>query len=173
MSKKVFRFKTIRPLSEAARILLFVGRHNGKKNWVEIKTAGTIKAKQKTLRVLFHLRAGELVEVKKDEKKIKVCLTEKGAIEFWKLELVSTDELPKGFYCLVVFDIPEKRANLRDLFRFFLKENCFFPLQKSVWISSFDMVEILKKIFTAWRIDCWVKVFVVCESGVPKFRNNR
>lgn len=173
MSKKVFRFKTIRPLSEAARILSFVGRHGGQKNWVEIKTSGTTKAKQKTSRVLFHLRARGLVDVKKDKKKIRVCLTEKGAIEFWKLELISTDELPNGFYCLVVFDIPEKRAILRDLFRLFLKENCFFPLQKSVWISSFDMVKILKKIFTAWQIDGWVKIFVVCENGVPKFRDNR
>lgn len=168
MSKKVFKFKTFRVLSEAARILLFVGQRDGIKNWVEVKITGTAKAKRKTSQVLSKLKAGKFLEIRKIGGQPAARLTEKGIIEFYKLELVLVDELPKGFRCLVVFDIPQKRSGLRDLFRIFLKENCFFPFQKSVWISSFDMVEILRKIFVAWKIEDLVKVFVVCDNYVSK-----
>jgi len=168
MKKKVFKFKTFRVLSEAARILTFVGKHGGDKNWVEIKITGTTKAKTKTSQVLFKLRAGKFIEIKKGNGRSMVRLTKKGIIEFYKLELVLADELPKGLQCLVVFDIPEIRSGLRDLLRLFLKENCFFPFQKSVWISPFDMVEILRKIFVAWEIEDLVKVFVVYDSYVSK-----
>ena len=168
MKKKVFRFKTLKQFSEQARLLSFVGRGGGDGVWVGLKASGPARSRQRFSLALSRLVLKKMLEVKRDEDLIKAKLTKLGVIEFLKLELVLVEELPKGFICLVVFDIPEKFSALRNLVRWFLKENCFFPLQKSVWISPFDMTEILKRLFKIWEIEKWVRVYVICEDGIPK-----
>jgi hypothetical protein len=169
MKKKVFRFKTLNILSEQARILQLVGRGNSE--WVELKASGSQKARRRfsqTLSVLSSKK--DFLEIKREENRILAKLTPSGVLEFWKLQLILVDELPEGLVCLVTFDIPEKFSDLRDVLRLFLKENCFFPFQKSVWISPFDMVELLNNIFVAWKIEKWVRVFVAYEGGVDGYR---
>lgn len=147
---------------------MFVGKHGGVKNWVKVPVIGSKKFKKNFSRVLSRLSFDKIIQTKKNGKDLEVILTKAGIIEFLKLRLVLTEELPEGFCCMVVFDIPETENVLRNLLRQFLKDNCFFPLQKSVWISQFDMVEILRELFAAWNIEKWVRVFVICEKGVPE-----
>lgn len=51
-----------------------------------------------------------------------------------------------GFSTVVIFDIPEEQARQRTLFRRYLRQNGFALLQKSVFISSDQPVEMLKEV---------------------------
>lgn len=104
----------------------------------------------------------------KDKKTKKFYLTEKGLIEFLKLELIRTDLLPDGRECMVVFDIPEAKRELREALRIFLEDACFIRLQKSVWISQFDAADLLAEIFYLLNLDKWVKVFLIEEKRGSK-----
>lgn len=46
---------------------------------------------------------------------------------------------------LVIFDIPESKRKLRDMFRLLLKEECFGIMKSSVWLSPWDKSEIIKR----------------------------
>jgi CRISPR-associated endonuclease Cas2 len=99
----------------------------------------------------------------KKNKKGGLYLTEYGIIEFFKLELSQVDLLPVNKVCMVVFDVPEISKHWRNTLRKFLKGTCFFPLQKSVWISPFDAADKLMEILRFLKLENWVKIYIAEE----------
>lgn len=53
-------------------------------------------------------------------------------------------EWDKQWY-IVVFDIPETKRKLRDMFRTILKQNGYGMLTSSVWISAWDRGDIIRR----------------------------
>jgi len=142
------------------------------KKWTRFdKSGGTIKSRARDVSDLVQLRRRKLIETKGQKETFEVRLTKKGIIECLKMELVLTEILPDGLFCMVVFDIPESKSHLRKILRMFLKENCFISLQKSVWISQFNMVKIMEKLFLLWGIRQWVKIYVVNEDVDVALKN--
>lgn len=145
-------FKTIKPTSVSAKILISLG---------EVGDLSRVHANKRVVQKgRERLIKKGLIQVI-NQKKIK--LSEAGLIEFFKLELTQTDLLSKNKICLVVFDVPEISKEVRNLLRKFLKDSCFFPFQKSVWISQFNMAKPLSKIFHLMKLDKWVRVFMATE----------
>lgn len=87
-------------------------------------------------------------------------LTSRGFVEYLKLKLVDTEEMPGGFICIVVFDIPEKEGDLRKLFRKFLDSNYFLFVQKSVWVSHFEVSDVLDELLVSFGLEQWVKIYI-------------
>lgn len=70
-----------------------------------------------------------------------------------------------GKWRVVVFDIPEQKRIVRNLFRRNLKKWGFTQVQKSVWISKRDVYEKLVNYIEDLKIGEWVKVFETSKSS--------
>lgn len=64
-----------------------------------------------------------------------------------------------GKWRIVVFDIPEQKRLIRNLFRRNLKKWGFKSLQKSVWVSKKDVIDKLFEYIKDLGIERWVWVF--------------
>ncbi len=100
---------------------------------------------------------GFVEQDKIDDNKIIVKLTDEG-----KIALILVEEGPKewdGKWRIVVFDIPEQKRLIRNMFRRNLKKWGFKQLQKSVWISKKDVTDKLFSYIKDLEIEKWVMVF--------------
>lgn len=74
------------------------------------------------------------------------------------------DDVWDGKYRIVVWDVPERKRRIRDLFRRKLKDWKFRQWQKSVWVSKRNVTVKLRKMITEYEMDRWV---AVVESDDP------
>lgn len=108
----------------------------------------------------WHLRRHRLVSIREQGNSIIFELTEKGRTEFLKEKIVKTKKrLPKGEYCLVTFDIPEKIRWTRVALRGFLARAHFEQVQKSVWRSPYDVCESMRKFVSNLGGEKWIHVY--------------
>lgn len=88
------------------------------------------------------------VEVVYEKGKPAVKITDKGKVEIlrYDLEKLQINKPPKwdGKWRLVIFDIPEKYRNSRDLIRSKLKQLGFYQFQKSVFIYPYPCEKEIK-----------------------------
>lgn len=108
--------------------------------------------------VLKRLRERGLVEQVKLKDDIIIRLTEEGR------DLVSNkfeDKEWDGKWRVVIFDIPEEKRIIRNLFRRNLKKWGFKHLQKSVWMSKRNVFDKLEAYIKALGIEKWVVVMEV------------
>lgn len=106
---------------------------------------------------ISRLRKKGFVEKTIDEGKVILKLTEAG--REW-LFFNKSDDLIEwdGIWRLVIFDIPEKHARVRDILRRRLKEWGFNIWQKSVWASKKPLTEHLRKLVKDLKVEDWVLV---------------
>ena len=109
--------------------------------------------KSELARAIKRLRDSGLIEEIKLRKDIILRLTTAGE------ELVNhRDEEWDGKYRIVIFDIPEEKRIIRNLFRRNLKKWGFQHLQKSVWISKRNVFDKLNSYIKDLGIERWVTV---------------
>lgn len=106
------------------------------------------------------LRERGLIEFVSDQE-LEYRLTDKGKQKaVW--EALSADKREwDGKWRLVIFDIPEKRRQARNLLRGSLKKWGFVHWQKSVWASKKDCLKPLWNFIKSVGIEDWV---IVLES---------
>lgn len=63
-----------------------------------------------------------------------------------------------GRWRLVIFDIPEKRRQARNLLRDNLKKWGFMPWQQSVWVTKKNCTQALRNFIKSVGIEDWVMV---------------
>lgn len=73
-----------------------------------------------------------------------------------------------GKWRIIIFDIPEQKRIIRNLFRRNLKKWGFKQLQQSVWVSKQNVTDRLKTLILDLKVEDWV---VVVESGNVSFGN--
>lgn len=103
----------------------------------------------------FHrLKKQKLVKVIYENGIPTVRITNAGKVRAlrYKLEemMIKKPKVWDKKWRLVIFDIPEKHKNMREIFRRHLQVMGFFMLQKSVWVhafSCFDEIEFLRQIY--------------------------
>lgn len=102
---------------------------------------------------------GYLTKLKKN-KQLCLKLTGKGILKLqritWKTQ--KQNKINKKEFCLVIFDIPENKKRIRDLFRRCLYELGFEKLQKSVFISYSDTSQEIKKLIRSCGVDEYVEI---------------
>lgn len=81
---------------------------------------------------------------------------------------IETEEEWDGKWRMVIFDIPEQKRVVRNLFRRNLKRWGFKQLQQSVWVTRRNVVERLKSLVIDLKIEDWV---AVVESDNVSFGN--
>ena len=63
-------------------------------------------------------------------------------------------------YLIIAFDIPEKLRNQRDELRAYLKGTYAEPVQKSVWMTRYDIHEELNEVIKELELEKYVKQFM-------------
>lgn len=102
---------------------------------------------------LRRLRQGGYIEKDVKEGKVVYKLSELGT------DALGIDNSPwDGKWRLVIFDIPEDKRGIRDLFRRKLKEWEFKRWQQSVWITKKNITGKLRKLIAELEITPWVAV---------------
>lgn len=102
------------------------------------------------------LREKKLVEQDVDEDKIifKLSKLGKGILQVHNFKEEDWD----GRLRIVIFDIPENKRTVRNLFRRRLVQWGFTRWQQSVWLTKMDVTDQLRKLITNLEIDKWVSV---------------
>lgn len=107
---------------------------------------------------LKRLREGGLIEQVKLRDDVVIRLTDAGRDLLGdKFEEKNWD----GKWRVVLFDIPEEKRIIRNLFRRNLKKWGFKHLQKSVWISKRNIFDKLESYIKDLSIEKWVIVMEV------------
>lgn len=119
---------------------------------------GAPELKKSSLSQAFkRLREQGFVELLSD-KELAIRLTDIGRIKALWTKMRLEDEKWDGKWRLVIWDIPEKRRNARDLLRHQLKQLGFKKYQQSVWISQKNCTLLLREYIKKVGIGDWVTV---------------
>ncbi|MCL5784653.1 MAG: hypothetical protein M1142_04865 [Patescibacteria group bacterium] len=114
---------------------------------------------------LKRLRDNGFVELICD-KELALRLADTGRSKALWIKMKLEDEKWDGKWRLVIWDIPEKRRNARDLLRYQLKQLGFKKFQQSVWASKKNCTFLLREYIKKVGIEDWVKVVESDELSV-------
>lgn len=130
-----------------------------------VRRMRALRARQDRRRAMERLRKLRLVAIERSADTYRIALTDSGAQAYWRTRLLAAELLPEGQTCFVIFDIPESQRRLRDELRRLLVESGFAALQKSVWISRFDVAEPLRTFLNVRKArHAWIRIFTATES---------
>lgn len=121
-----------------------------KYGYPELKKASLAKA-------LKRLREGGFIELISDEELI-FRLTDKGKDRALWEKVKNSNRKWDGKWRIVVWDVPEKRRQARDLLRYKLKQLGFTQWQKSIWATKVDCAKALRDFIRKVGIEDWVMV---------------
>lgn len=102
-------------------------------------------------------KRGLITREREDDDKVILKLTNEGKTAMFLM--VEDDKQWDGKWRVVVWDIPEQKRIIRNLFRRNLKKWGFKNLQKSVWVSKKDVYEKLTAYVKDLGIEKWVWIF--------------
>lgn len=113
---------------------------------------------------LGRLAAKGLVTFVEEDGKRYARITEKGKcalqMETKKVERMKKKKWDRRWR-IVIFDIPERRKNIRDRLRHFMSEYGFVRLQDSVWIYPYDCEDLIALAKANFRIGADVLYMIV------------
>lgn len=112
-------------------------------------------------KALKRLREGGLIELISDTE-LAFRLTDRGKDRVLWEGIKNANKKWDGKWRIVVWDIPEKRRQARDLLRFKLKQLGFIQWQKSMWATKIDCTKALRVFIRQVGIEDWV---IVIESN--------
>lgn len=108
-------------------------------------------------KALKRLRVGGFIEEVKISKETYIKLTNYGKKNLSQHKW--TKKNWDGKWRVVIFDIPEQKRVIRNLFRRNLKRWGFKKLQKSVWASKQDCFKELEEYVKDIKIEKWIILF--------------
>lgn len=113
-------------------------------------------------------RAGYLREERTKNKK-GLLITKKGMKKILriseKFELAERELIRRkdGKWQMVMYDIPEDRRVLRNRFRKALGSLGYRKLQKSIWVSPYDVFERTEQLIYDYNVSRFVRLFLIEE----------
>jgi DNA-binding transcriptional regulator PaaX len=103
----------------------------------------------------------------------KIVLTAKGKklVKQYELEKLKIKKPPRWDkkWRIVIFDIPEEKRPLRDVFRRRLKKLGFHELQHSVWAHPYDCVSEIKCLVDFYTVPQYVHLLETSSFSNDKF----
>jgi DNA-binding transcriptional regulator PaaX len=143
---------------------------NAAKEWRKLNN-------QQIKRSVTSLKNFGIVKTKKMEGgEMKIVLTEKGKKIAKRYSLASLRiKKPTRWdnkWRIVIFDIPERKRQLRDIFRHQLKQLGFYELQHSVWIHPYSCVGEIQYLIDFYKVPDYVHLLEASTLSNDKlFRN--
>ncbi len=123
------------------------------------------KDRKRFSQFIYSLKEKGYIKIKNLEQKQGIILTKKGAKKVLKIKLKMKKKKrrPDGKWQMVIFDIPEKKRVLRDIFRENLQILGYKILQQSVWVCPYEISKETEGIIRQYSLDPYVKLFLIEE----------
>lgn len=114
-------------------------------------------------KLIYSLKQKGLIKIANLENKKGVILTPKGLDKMLKIKYKSIEKKLRkdGKFQMIIFDIPEKKRVLRDLLREHLHFLGYKMLQKSIWITPYDVEKETKEILRRYSLYPCVRLFLI------------
>lgn len=121
------------------------------------------KKRPKFQNVLYRLLKRKVLQIKMNGKTCGYAITDKGKNELFKLRMkkLKKNKLSKSRLLMVFFDIPETKRDLRDSLRDMLINIGFEKLQRSIWITDFDVVKDVSEFLNKNHLKKMAKMMIV------------
>ena len=136
--------------------------------WEELKRK---KRRRQFHQFVNYLKRHGYIKIENLQGKRAILLTPKGKQKALKtkFKLKKPEYLRKrkdGRWIMIIFDIPEKKRKYREGFRKLLYSLGFQKLQKSVWISPYEVSRELEEIVRIYQIDAYIRTFLIEEVEI-------
>ena len=120
--------------------------------------------------LLYYLKKQGYIEVPEWEYKSGIMITPKGFEKIIAAQnKIKGKKLRKdGKWEMVIFDIPEKKRKLRDGLRSGLKKLGYKLLQKSVWVSPYDILEQTEKVIREHNLEDETRLLLIEEIKISQ-----
>ena len=134
------------------------------KIWAE-KCIQEKKNKKKINSIVHALKIRGYIKIIKNKNYHGYILTSTGEskVGCLKLKGMQKKKLPNDQLLMVFFDIPEQKRKARDAFRGMLKVLSFEQLQKSIWVTPYNVLKEVKGLLNEYNIKQYVKLLLVKE----------
>ncbi len=123
--------------------------------------------RKKFNKLIYWLKRNNYIKAKNLESKKGFVLTSKGmgkAIKAGiKMENGSYPKRDDGKWIMIMFDIPKQKNYMRGILRSVLQNLGYRLLQKSVWVTQYDVHEKTEMLLQFHSLDEYVKVFLIEE----------
>lgn len=128
------------------------------------------KRRKNFAKFITHLKERGYLRVKIEKNKKAILLTKKGLEKIFQISIKKTNlqERPDKKWQMVIFDIPEKSRGARDHFREGLKNLGYQQLQKSIWVSPYDVLKETEELIKFYRTEHWIKHFLIEKVEIKK-----
>jgi len=128
-----------------------------------------IKNRKKFNRMVCYLKQNGFIKIKNLQGNNTIILTKKGLDGAFRASFKLGDgeksKRKDGKWIMIIFDIPKNRRKTRDLLRSILENLGYKMFQYSVWITPYDVFEKTENILQFYRLDKYVKIFLIEELG--------
>ncbi|MDO8474142.1 MAG: hypothetical protein Q7S62_01140 [bacterium] len=166
-------------LSEFLEGIVDINRKFGARSWKDVanpewrnfRLAYEKNKRTKTFsQFVAYLKQKGYVKLPTGESTGPLQLTEIGKLKALKYRTRKTvwSDRKDGKMIMLMYDIPKKKQHVRQAFRSALKFLNYTMLQKSVWISSKDVLEETERAVRDYDLADCVSMFVIEKVRVPK-----
>ena len=123
------------------------------------------RARRSFGQLIYYLKKKGYIKIKNLEGKRGVLLTKRGAEKVLKtkFKIEKKRKRKDKKWLMVIFDIPEKKRGLRNLFRKYLQILGFKMLQQSAWVCPLDVLKDIESLIRRYALDPYVKIFLIEE----------
>lgn len=124
-----------------------------------------IKAKRRFSQFINYLKNKGYISIRNLEEKQGVLLTKKGVEKVLtiKFKIKKKKRRNDGRWQMIIFDIPEKKRDMRNLLREKLHLLEYKMLQQSVWVCPYDVLKETEEFLRLYSLDTYVKLFLIEE----------
>ena len=132
--------------------------------WIE-RCIKEKKNKKKINSIIHALKLRGFLKIIKHKNYHGYILTQRGErrVNNLKMRGLTKKKLPNDQLLMVFFDIPEQMRRSRDAFRSMLKILGFEQLQKSIWVTPYDVLKEIRELINEHNIRKHVKFLLVKE----------
>lgn len=126
------------------------------------------KSRKYFSQLIYYLKKRGYIKIRKLEQKKGIMLTKKGLERVLEAKFKMSEKKKRkdSKWQMVIFDIPEKKRKLRELFRECLRILGYKMLQQSVWVSPFDVYKETEEIVRKYSLDPYVRLFLIEEIEI-------
>jgi len=133
--------------------------------WQEYKRK---KQRKHFAQFINYLKKSGYIKIKNLEGKKGILLTPKGKNKALKtrFKLLEKKKREDRKWIMVIFDIPERKRDLRDLLRENLQILGYKKFQQSVWVCPYDVLKETESTISQNSLDSYVRIFLIEEVEV-------
>ncbi len=126
------------------------------------------RERQKFSKLIRYLKNRGYLNIKDLKNRKAVMITPKGMEKLYRTRLKTgkINKRPDKKWQMVIFDIPENKRRARDLFRKELKYLGYKKLQRSVWVSPYNIFDETRELIKNHNLGRFVRLLVVEEMKV-------